>query len=139
MSDEPLTIEIPVAWGEMDAFGHVNNAVYLRYFETARIAFFRAVEIPHRDVDDAAAPILAKTSCEFKAPLRYPDTVDVRTWVERIGTKSFTMRYEIHSRALGTLAATGDGVVVWFDYANNKTLELPADLRARLEQHGHPG
>ena len=122
----------------MDAFGHVNNAVYLRYFESARIAFFREIAIPHREVQASTAPILAKTSCEFKAPLTYPDTVDVQAWVSRIGTKSFTMRYEVRSREQNKVAASGDGVIVWFDYAAERSVPIPDDLRGRLQNHLRP-
>ena len=119
----------------LDAFGHVNNTVYLRWFESARIAFFQAVKIPHRDVDQAEAPILARTSCTFELPLTYPDAVRVTCAIGRIGTKSFTMLYEVHSRAHGKRAAHGDGTIVWYDYASASTAALPDALRGRLETY----
>lgn len=134
-STEPVSIEIPVAWGDMDSFGHVNNTIYLRWFESARIAFFMEVGVPHRDIDHGQAPILARTSCEFELPLTFPDTVRVECSIERIGTKSFTMRYQVFSRARGRRAAQGDGVVVWYDYSTQSTAPLPADLCERLAAH----
>jgi len=127
-----VTIEVPVAWGDMDAFGHVNNVVYLRWFESGRIAFFERADVPHRDVAEACAPILASTTCNFLRPLRYPDTVDVHTSIAKIGTKSFTMRYQIVSRTLSAPAAEGQGVIVWYDYANEASAPIPDDLRERL-------
>ncbi|MEM6989358.1 MAG: thioesterase family protein [Myxococcota bacterium] len=129
---QAVTIEVPVAWGDMDAFGHVNNVVYLRWFESGRIAFFERVAIEHRDVANTHAPILARTSCNFVLPLTYPDTVQVHTALERIGTKSFTMTYRIHSRTLDQTAAQGDGTIVWYDYAAKSSAAIPDDLRARL-------
>lgn len=129
---EPVSIEIPVAWGDMDAFGHVNNTIYLRWFESARIAFFYAAAVPHQRVAMTQAPILAHTSCTFELPLQFPDTVRVLAWAGRVGTKSFTMRYEVHSTALGRRAAKGDAVVVWYDYPTARSAPLPEDLRQRL-------
>jgi acyl-CoA thioester hydrolase len=130
---EPVSIEIPVAWGDMDAFGHVNNTVYLRWFESARIAFFHAAAMPHQRVALTQAPILARTSCTFELPLAFPDTVRVLAWVDRIGTKSFTMRYEVHSRAHDRRAAYGDAAVVWYDYSSAQSAPISDELRQRLE------
>lgn len=129
---EPVSIEIPVAWGDMDAFGHVNNTIYLRWFESVRIALFQAAQVPHQRAALGRAPILAHTSCSFELPLTFPDTVRVLASVGRVGTKSFTMLYEVHSVRHGRRAAHGDGVVVWYDYPSGRTAPLPDDLRARL-------
>ncbi len=132
---EAVTIEVPVAWGDMDAFGHVNNVVYLRWFESGRIALFERAAIEHRDVAQTCAPILARTTCNFVRPLTYPDTVSVRTSISRIGTKSFTMAYRIDSQVHAAVAAEGDGTVVWYDYEANASAPLPEDLRARLASY----
>lgn len=138
MSD-PVSIEIPVAWGDMDAFGHVNNTIYLRWFESARIAFFRAARVPHQRAALVQAPILASTSCNFELPLTFPDTVRVLAWTGRVGTKSFMLRYEVHSHAHARRAAHGDSVVVWYDYPSARSMPLPDDLRQRLEALAQPG
>jgi acyl-CoA thioester hydrolase len=129
---EPVSIEIPVAWGDMDAFGHVNNTIYLRWFESVRIAFFHAAQVPHQRVALTQAPILAHTSCTFELPLTFPDTVRVTASAGRVGTKSFTMLYEVHSLTHGRRAAHGDGVVVWYDYSSGRSAPLPDALRERL-------
>jgi acyl-CoA thioester hydrolase len=129
---EPVSIDIPVAWGDMDAFGHVNNTVYLRWFESVRIAFFYAAAVPHQRVALIQAPILAHTSCTFELPLAFPDTVCVTASVGRVGTKSFTMLYEVHSHTHQRRAAHGDGVVVWYDYPSQRSAPIPDDLRQRL-------
>ena len=79
IGDYPVTIEVPVAWGEMDAFQHVNNIVYFRYFESARIAYFDKIGIWEFMEADGVGPILASTRCSFKIPLAFPDTVTVGT------------------------------------------------------------
>jgi acyl-CoA thioester hydrolase len=132
MTDFPVKVDIPVAWGDMDAFGHVNNTVYLRWFESARIEFFTAVGMAHHG--GGKGPILARTSCDFRIPLQYPDTVRAEAAVSAIGTKSFTLVYRIHSRTHDAIAAEGDSVVVWFDYGAQKAIPIDADLRARIER-----
>ena len=126
----PVEIEVPVAWGDMDALGHVNNTVYLRWFESARIAYFDAIGMM---TDRQVGPILARTSIDFRRPVAYPDTVRVTARVEAQGNTSFTMRYEVHSRGAGALAAEGEGVVVLFDYESGQKVRLPDGLRQAID------
>lgn len=129
----PVKIEIPVAWGEMDAYQHVNNVVYFRYMESARIAFFRALEGDHFGTGDFA-PILARTECDFRRPVFFPDTVSVETGVSRLGGSSFTMEYRISSQVLGEIVAEGKAVVVNFDAGSGKSRPLSESLRNRLKE-----
>jgi len=130
----PVVVEVPVAWGEMDAFGHVNNIVYFRYFETARIAYFERLDVPEFLARDPVGPILAETSCRFRAALSYPDTVWVGARVESVGEDRFVMRYAVLSRRLGRLAAEGEGILVCFDYRQNKKAPVPERLRGRIAE-----
>jgi len=138
MTTHLVSLDVPVAWGDMDTYGHVNNTVYLRWFESGRMKFFEQVRVPMRNATQTCAPILARTSCNFLAPVVYPDTVTVHTALSRIGTKSFTMSYRVHSRALDTTAAEGDGTIVWYDYEANASVAVPQDLRERLEPYCSP-
>jgi len=138
----PVTIDIPVAWGEMDAFGHVNNVVYLRWFESARIAYFEKAGVLERMEAEKVGPIVARTSVDYRKPVRYPDTLRVSCTVLRIGTTSFVMRHRAVSTALnGEVAAEGETVVVMMDYRTGAKLLLPPTLRSRilaLEATGTP-
>lgn len=122
LSAFPVVIELPVIWGQMDAFQHVNNVVYFRYFESARIAYFERTGVVG---DPGVGPILAHTSCRFRAPLTYPDTIRVGARVTELGADRFTMEYAVASEKLGRLAATGDGVIVSFDYQAGEKAALP--------------
>jgi acyl-CoA thioester hydrolase len=134
-STTPVRLRIPVAWGDMDAFGHVNNVVYLRWFESGRIALFDRVGILHAGVPSGPGPILARTGCEFLLPLSYPDFVTVETRIATIGTKSFVMTYEVRSEGVDAVAARGDGVIVWYDYGAGRSIPVPDALRQRLDEH----
>jgi acyl-CoA thioester hydrolase len=131
-----IIMEVPVAWGEMDAFGHVNNIFYLRYFESARIAYLRAIRLTgggsEAGEEHGAGPILHSTHCRFRLPLRFPDTVSVGARVSSVDNDRFTMEYRIVSHALGAVAADGGGIVVAYDYALGRPTELPAEVRARI-------
>jgi acyl-CoA thioester hydrolase len=128
----PVQIEIPVAWGEMDAFGHVNNIVYFRYFESARIACFNRLE--YMDVMRARGigPILAATDCRFRLPLEYPDTVTAAARVTEIGENDFVMRYLVFSHRHQRVAAEGSSRIVNYDYENKCKSPLSQELRERL-------
>jgi acyl-CoA thioester hydrolase len=137
VSDEPLAsfpvrLEVPVAWGEMDAMRHVNNIVYFRWFESARVAYFARIALAGFSEHQGTSAILASTSCRYKAPLEYPDTVEVGARVSGFEEHGFQMRYAVWSGNLSRLAAEGEARIVTYDYAAGAKVPLPADLRARI-------
>ncbi|MFT6396198.1 MAG: acyl-CoA thioester hydrolase [Bradymonadia bacterium] len=118
-----MTIE--VAWGDMDAFGHVNNTRYFSYFEIARIAWFQDVGVmPDGEVGEVG-PILASTSCRFKVPVKFPDTLTLEVEVFDVGEDRFSHRYTAHSESLGRIAAIGEALVVAYHYKAGAKSMLP--------------
>jgi acyl-CoA thioester hydrolase len=134
LADYPVVVEIPVAWGEMDAFGHLNHAVYFRYMETARILYFEKLEIPEFLGRDPVGPILGAISCRYRAPLTYPDKVSVGVKVTRVEKDRFVMAYVIFSHRLDKLAAEGEGILVCFDYRQNLKASVPEKLKGRIAE-----
>ena len=128
LTNFPVTIEVPVAWGEMDAFGHVNNIIYFRYFESARIAYFEKIGFIKFKENIGVGPILSKTSCRFKKALLFPDVVQVGARASDIEEDRFLMHYRVVSRKHNGVAAEGDGMIVCFDYKKNKKTSLPAEI-----------
>lgn len=129
----PVIIEFPVAWGEMDAYQHVNNVTYFRYFESARIAYFDEVGVNEFMAESNIGPILASTQCRFKAPLTYPDQLSVGTEIVEMGSDQFTMKYYVMSHKSGRIVAEGEGLIVYYDYNQNCRTDIPAQLRANME------
>ena len=129
----PVVIEIPVWWGEMDAFRHVNNTVYFRYFESARMAYFDRLDVWNYMEETGAGPILASTQCKFRIPLTYPDAVLVGTKVAEVWEDRYLMKYVAVSRRHAKVAAEGEGVIVSYDYRAQAKTPLPAEIRARIE------
>ena len=128
----PVIIEAPVAWGEMDAFQHLNNAVYFRYFESARMAYFERLRLLEYMDATGIGPILASTSCKFRIPLTYPDTVSIGVRVTEIGGDRFTMEYRVVSHKHQKVAAEGDGVIVSFNYKERQKAPIPDEIKRRI-------
>lgn len=129
MDGYPVELEIPVAWGDMDAFGHVNNTVYFRWFESARMALFERIGIsPERP--EKVGPIVATTSCDYLVPVKYPATVTVGARVLRIGNTSFVIENE--ATLDGVPVARGTTVMVLIDYRSGETVPVPDEMRAAI-------
>ena len=128
----PTHIDIPVAWGDMDAFGHVNNTRHFRWFESARIAYFRQAGVVTGSAPAGRGPILAATECQYKAPIVFPDTVTSCARVEALGRDRLRMAYMLVSQCLGRVAARGSGTIVWYDYEAGQKASIPEQLRKTI-------
>ncbi len=129
----PVVVELPVAWGEMDALRHVNNIVYFRYFESARMAYFTQLGIWDYMNETGVGPILASTACKFKLPLTYPDTVSVGARITDIEADRFNMLYVVVSHGHARVAADGEGLIVSYDYRALRKAPLPGEIKRRIE------
>ncbi len=122
---------MPIRWGDMDAMGHVNNTVYFRYLEQARIAWFEALDCPPDPA--GVGPVIINAHCTFLKQLRYPGDIEVTTHVGDFGRSSFQTLHQI--RRVDTpdiVAAEGGSKVVWVDPRIEKSQPLPEAMRARL-------
>ncbi|MGB7997312.1 acyl-CoA thioesterase [Photobacterium halotolerans] len=129
----PVVTEIPVAWGEMDALNHVNNVVYFRYFETARLDYFKEAALMDDIKDTGVGPVLSDTSARYRLPVTYPDTLLVGSRVTKIEDDRFTMEYEIFSKKMGAITTRGTAQVVMFDFKNNSKAKISPKLRDTIE------
>ncbi len=132
LADYLAVIEIPVAWGEMDAFGHVNNIVYLRYFESARIAYLDRLDTMEVKAATGIGPILAETRCRYKLPLTYPDTISVGARIVELAADRFLMHHRVVSHRHGQAAAEGEARIVYYDYHARQKAPLPAVVVDRI-------
>lgn len=132
LENYPVVIEIPIAWGDMDAFQHVNNVAYFRYFESARILYSEKLGLHKYKDETGIGPILGSTSCKYRLPLTYPDTVSVGAKVIDIAQDRFTMQYMVVSHKHQKIAAEGDGVVVMYNYNEGKKTAIPEEIRKRI-------
>jgi acyl-CoA thioester hydrolase len=125
---------IPVQWGDQDAFGHVNNVIYFRWFESARIDLLQALPSSVTMSGTGLGPILASIKCDYRKQLHFPDLVDVGSRVTRIGRSSVDIGHAIVSRQQNQIVAEGTSVVVVFDYALGRVTRIPDDLRQKFEE-----
>lgn len=122
-------VSFPVQWGEMDSYQHVNNVVYFRWFESARMEFFRLIDFTS---NTGVGPILASTSCRYRAPLVYPDRVTAGVRIKDVSDDRFTMEFALYSESAAVIAATGEGVIVAYDYEKKQKSKLPPAVLAQL-------
>jgi acyl-CoA thioester hydrolase len=132
MNDRKLvhTERIEIRWGDMDAMGHVNNTVYFRFMEQARIGWFEAL-LPRGEAWNSTGIVIANASCNFKRAMNYPGTVDVKVYVASPGGSSVPTFYELVIE--GELYADGAATVVFVDMARQKPVRIPEPIRARLQ------
>ena len=131
----PATVDIPVQWGEQDGFGHINNAVFIRWLEASRIQLMSklGVELTTHGV----GPILAAVSCNFRLQVKFPDTVISGARITRMGRSSMGIEHAVWSKTQGAVAADGDSTVVLFDYDQQQSSPLSESLRALIAEW-HP-
>ena len=128
----------PIRWGDMDMLGHVNNTVFFRYCEQARIEWTYGLH-PDGDAYSGTGPVIVNASCTFLLPLVYPGDVEVRMYLGDAGRTSVGSFYEILKN--GTTHAEGAAKMVWIDLATGSSVPLPdivtAPLRALESAGGH--
>ncbi len=125
---------LPVQWGDQDAFGHVNNVVYFRWLESARIDLLHACPSSVSMTTAGLGPILASITCDYRRQLRFPDTVWIGSRVSRVGRSSVDLEHGVLSESQAVVAATGRCVIVVFDYARQHVSRIPDDLRDAFER-----
>jgi acyl-CoA thioester hydrolase len=129
--DYPVTIEFPLHWGEMDAFGHVNNARFFTWFESSRIAFFQAAGITMET--GRVAPILAAAHCDYLEPVVFPARLVVGARATRLGNTSVTLEHAVWPGGQPErLLARGTSVVVLLNYATGEKVRIPDTVRAAI-------
>jgi acyl-CoA thioester hydrolase len=128
----PVAVELPVAWGDMDAYRHVNNVVYFRYFENARLEYFRRLDWFEYERQTGVGPILAATQARFRKPLTYPDTIWVTARALDVEGDRFHLEHRVVSKRLAAVAAEGKGTVVTYHHGENRKVALPEELRRRI-------
>ena len=131
--DFAFSTRLSVRFRDCDPMGHVNNAVYLTYLEVARVEFWR--EATGTNLGPGLSIILARVACNYRAPAKPGDELEVRCNIGDIGRSSFTMVYEVVNAATGQLLADAESVQVAYDYSANRSVPIPADVRPVLERY----
>lgn len=131
-SDFPVILEQPISWGDMDAYGHVNNTRYFRYFEDARIAYLEGLKVADNATLLQFGIVVASATCKFKSPLTYPDRIRIGARISRLDESRFVMQYAIASQKQDRIVATGETLMVSFDLATQSKVELPETVQNQI-------
>lgn len=135
----PARVPIQIRWRDLDALGHVNNAVFITYFEYARLAYIRELLGPDAAIDrQTMLPvdfqfILAEVTCSYRSPVTLEDKPVVEIWVSEVGRKSFVFQYRMTDERTGRLLAEGRSAQVWYDYRTGTSQVIPEDVIEKIE------
>lgn len=124
----PVVYHQQVAWGDMDAFGHVNNVMYYRYIESARIDYLTQVDA----FAHGLVTVVSSTSCRFYRPVYFPDLLKVGARVVELRNSGFRMSYVLYSNQQNQMVATGEAIVVMVDATTFEKAAMPMELRQRI-------
>ena len=123
-----FSCEIPVRWGDMDAYGHVNNTLYFRYFEEARFQWMLDKGIP---LKSDTHPVVVTIGCTFMRPIFHPETLRIDVYISEPGRSSFMVTYKVYTASQPDVpAAEGYSKVVWVSSVDGKSVPLPDPVRA---------
>jgi acyl-CoA thioester hydrolase len=134
LSEFPVAVRLTVQWGDMDAYGHANNTLFFRFFESARIRYLEECGFLATYETQKIGAILHSTECRFRRPLFYPDDVLVGGRALDVGADRFTMGYRVVSLTHDAIAADGSGIIVSYDYTAGGKTALPDEVRTGIRR-----
>ena len=133
----PVVLYQDVIWGDMDAFGHVNNTVYFRYFEDTRWEFFNRHGVNEYKEKHNVGPILAATNCNFRLPLAFPDRIHIGAKYSIPSPKKIVMEYVVYSEKFDGIAADGESLLLFYDYGLGRSCDIPGEILDRIQSDAH--
>ena len=128
----PVIVTQSVVWGDMDSYQHVNNVVYFRYFENARLEYIRRLDWFALEEATGVGPILAATEARFRRALTYPDTIAIGARLLILENDRFHLEHKIVSAVQGAVVTEGQGTIVTYHYADGKKVSVPEELKRRI-------
>ncbi len=129
-----VVVHLPVQWGDLDVYGHVNSVVYLKWFEAARAAYAMQVGVEILSRDRGTGAILASVTCNYRRPLAYPGSVHAGARITRVTVGSVTLQYLVTDASTGVPVADGQSDAVLYDYAANEPVAVPERIRVAIEK-----
>lgn len=130
LAQYPVILDQRVAWGDMDAFGHVNNVMYYRYIESARLLYLERLNI----LMGALVTVVATNQCRYLKPVIYPDQLKIGTRIEEIGRTSFKMSYVLWSEQQQSIVATSEAVLVCINKHTGQKMEIPEYIQKIIRE-----
>ena len=132
LSNWPVSTDISVQWGDLDALNHVNHTVFLTWMETARMVYFERCGMMEMLESEGIGPILGGIKADYSSPVNFPDSITVQTTMSRLGRSSFDMDYRIISERKGKIVCTGTAFGVMYDYGKGQSTPIRDDLKMKI-------
>ena len=126
LKEYPVIYRQTVAWGDMDAVGHVNNVMYYRYIESDRVDYLTRID------NQGLSAVIASSSCRYLRPVYFPDVLEIGVKVVEVRNSGFRMNYMLYSTEQKQIVATGDAIAVMVDAKTLGKIALPADFREQI-------
>ncbi len=126
------TTHIRLRWGDLDAYGHLNNTLFFRFFEQSRVEWLEQLDMPVR-LGAEKTPVIINAQCTFKMPVNYPATVAIHLFAGQPGRSSLMTWYELYVEGDSRLYAEGAAKIVWMDMKTGKSVPLPEKIRALFD------
>ena len=124
----PVQLSLRIDWAELDLFGHVNNVMFIKYIQAARVNYWEKIGLYQQFLETKCGPMLASVTCNFLKPLHYPGDIIIQTRMNYIKNTSFSLQHIILNDQNETVARSED-VMVMFDFNTNEKINFPDDLR----------
>lgn len=129
---QETTLILRIDWSELDAFGHVNNVMFYKYIQAARVQFWEQIGLYNQYKNEGIAPLLASANIDFKKTLMYPGSVTIQYTPAFIKNTSFGLEYTLLNEN-NEIVALGRDTMVLYDFNKNEKLSIPDDLRVNIE------
>ncbi len=139
LENYPIHIQLPVAWGDMDAMQHVNNVAYFRYMETARVSFFEQVGLMDYANEHQVGLIVAKQQCKYVRAVTYPDLLTIGMKLTNIKDDGFELKYLMESNQLDSIAAIGSSTMISWSIRDQQKMTLPDSIKRDIESKARGG
>lgn len=130
----PVIMKLPVQWGEMDVAAHVNNLVYMRWTESARIRYFEEMKMDISFAAGDAGPILGWQDCKYIFPMSYPDTAILGVRTIEINDRFLLMETAVFSEKYERIAAISQQKIVPYSYKKLKRIEMPESWKEGIKR-----
>ncbi|MDG2383694.1 MAG: thioesterase family protein [Pirellulaceae bacterium] len=134
MDGYPIVVQLPIQWGDLDAYGHVNSLVHLKWFESARAIYASAVGVDVLPSPKGIGGILASIQCHYVRQASYPGDILTGVRAARVSVASITLEFQVTDAKLGVPLANGSCDAILYDYATESPIPIPDPIRAAVEQ-----
>ncbi|MEZ5054466.1 MAG: thioesterase family protein [Chitinophagales bacterium] len=126
----PFPIQQPVAWGDMDAFQHINNVLYFRYFETGRVEFFNKTNLWKLFDEEKIKIVVGKLECNYLREVKHPAQIEISVGIKKVGNTSLVVHQVIRND--GNIVAHGEGIIVATNPETGKSTPWTEKIRAEF-------